>query len=147
MARSFVAPSLNPDAIVPTPYDPEEFAALYHVDKQGAIALLAAMTKPQCVRRALAYCVWLGYHGLEIDLATVLAAWGVMRGELLSAHCADSSDTTRITGRTNYAIKNPFILAVFLHLPVSGLVHYTYHLARDSPPPRQPDRFAQTEFR
>jgi len=33
------------------------------------------MTEPQRVRQALAYCAWLAYHGLEIDLATVLAAW------------------------------------------------------------------------
>ena len=42
---------------------------------QRAIALIAAMTEPQRVCQALAYCVWLGYHGLGIDLATVLAAW------------------------------------------------------------------------
>jgi len=60
---------------VPAPYDPEEFAALYHADKQRAIAHLAAMTEPQRVRQVLAYCAWLTYHGLEIDLATVLAAW------------------------------------------------------------------------
>ena len=62
-------------AIVPTLYDPEEFAALYHADKDRAIALIAAMTEPQRVCQALAYCAWLAYHGLEIDLATVLAAW------------------------------------------------------------------------
>ena len=60
---------------MPTLYDPEEFAALYHTDKDRAIALVAAMTEPQRVRQALAYCAWLAYHGLEIDLATVLAAW------------------------------------------------------------------------
>jgi hypothetical protein len=69
------ASPLDADAIVPTLYDPEEFAALYHTDKDRAIALVAAMTEPQRVRQALAYCAWLGYHGLEIDLATVLAAW------------------------------------------------------------------------
>ncbi len=53
---------------------PEEFAALYHADKDRAIALVAAMTEPQRVRQALAYAAWLAYHGLEIDLATVLAA-------------------------------------------------------------------------
>ena len=63
------------DAIVPTLYDPEDFAALYHADKDRAIALIAAMTEPQRVRQALAYAAWLSYHGLEIDLATVLAAW------------------------------------------------------------------------
>ena len=26
-------------------------------------------------RQALAYAAWLAYHGLEIDLETVLAAW------------------------------------------------------------------------
>ena len=62
-------------AIVPTLYDPEDFAALYHADKDRAIALVTAMTEPQRVRQALAYCAWLAYHGLEIDLATVLAAW------------------------------------------------------------------------
>ena len=40
-----------------------------------ALALVAAMTEPQRVRQALAYAAWLAYHGLEIDLATVLAAW------------------------------------------------------------------------
>ena len=69
------APLRDVDAIVPTLYDPEEFATLYHADKDRAIALLAAMTEPQRVRQALAYCAWLAYHGLEIDLATVLAAW------------------------------------------------------------------------
>ncbi len=66
-----------PDAemIVPTLYDPEDFAALYHANKDRAIALVAAMTEPQRVRQALAYAAWLAYHGLEIDLATVLAAW------------------------------------------------------------------------
>jgi len=68
-------PPLDVDAIVPTLYDPEEFAALYHADKDRAITLVAAMTEPQRVRQALAYAAWLGYHGLEIDLATVLAAW------------------------------------------------------------------------
>jgi hypothetical protein len=33
------------------------------------------MTEPQRVRQALAYAAWLASHGLEIDLATVLAAW------------------------------------------------------------------------
>jgi hypothetical protein len=70
-----VAPPLDADAIVPTLYDPEDFAALYHVDKERAIALIAAMTEPQRVRQALVYAAWLAYHGLEIDLATVLAAW------------------------------------------------------------------------
>lgn len=69
------APPQQVTAIVPTLYDPEEFAALYHADKDRAIALIAAMTEPQRVCQALAYCAWLGYHGLEIDLATVLAAW------------------------------------------------------------------------
>jgi hypothetical protein len=35
------------------------------------------MTEPQRVRQALAYATWLAYHGLEIDVATVLAAWEV----------------------------------------------------------------------
>jgi hypothetical protein len=35
---------------VPTLYDPEEFAALYHADKDRAHALIAAMTEPQRVR-------------------------------------------------------------------------------------------------
>ncbi len=63
------------EAIVPALYDPEEFAALYHADKDRAIALIAAMTEPQRVCQALAYAAWLAYHGLEIDLDTVLAAW------------------------------------------------------------------------
>ena len=36
---------------------------------------VAAMTEPQRVRQTLAYAAWLAYHGLEIDLATVLEAW------------------------------------------------------------------------
>lgn len=68
-------PPLDPELIVPTLYDPEEFATLYHADKDQAIALVAAMTEPQRVRQALAYSAWLAYHGLEIDLDTVLAAW------------------------------------------------------------------------
>jgi hypothetical protein len=32
--------------IVPTLYDPEEFAALYHADTERAIAFIAAMTAP-----------------------------------------------------------------------------------------------------
>ena len=73
----YILAALSPDAdaIVPTLYDPEEFAALYHADKDRAIALIAAMTEPQKVRQALAYAAWLCYHGLEIDLATVLAVW------------------------------------------------------------------------
>jgi len=66
---------------VPTLYDPEEFAALYHADKDRAIALLAAMTEPQRVRQALADAAWLAYHGLAIDLATVLAAWEQPRSD------------------------------------------------------------------
>jgi hypothetical protein len=65
--------------IIPTlfdpPFDPPDFAALYHADKNRAIALIAAITEPQRVRQALAYAAWLAYHGLEIDLATVLADW------------------------------------------------------------------------
>jgi hypothetical protein len=68
-------PSLPIETIVPTLYDPEEFAALYHADKERAIALVAAMSAPQRVRQALAYAAWLAYYGLEIDLETVLAAW------------------------------------------------------------------------
>jgi hypothetical protein len=66
---------IQTETIIPTLYDPEEFAALYHTDKDRAIALVAAMTEPQRVRQALAYAAWLAYHGLEIDLETVLAAW------------------------------------------------------------------------
>jgi hypothetical protein len=69
------APPIAADTIVPTLYDPEEFAALYHADKQRAIALVAAMSAPQRVRQALAYAAWLAHYGLEIDLETVLAAW------------------------------------------------------------------------
>jgi hypothetical protein len=68
-------PPLDADMIVPTLYDPEEFAMLYHADKDRALALVAAMSEPQKVRQALTYAAWLAYHGLEIDLATVLAAW------------------------------------------------------------------------
>lgn len=71
----FAAPSVDADEIVPTLYDPEEFATLYHADKDRALALIAAMNESQRVRQALSYAAWLGYHGLEIDLATVLAAW------------------------------------------------------------------------
>jgi hypothetical protein len=35
------------------------------------------MSKPQKVRQALAYAAWLAYHGLEIDVETVLDAWEV----------------------------------------------------------------------
>lgn len=69
------ASPLDADAIVPALYDPEEFATLFHADKDRAIALVSAMTEPQRVCQALAYAAWLGYHGLDIDLATVLAAW------------------------------------------------------------------------
>ena len=68
-------PSLAVEAIVPTLYDPEEFAALYHADTDRAIALVCAMTAPQRVRQALAYAAWLAHYGLDIDLETVLAAW------------------------------------------------------------------------
>jgi len=69
------APPLTAETIVPTLYDPEEFAALYHADKQRAIALIAAMSASQRVRQALAYAAWLAHYGLEIDLETVLDAW------------------------------------------------------------------------
>jgi hypothetical protein len=69
------APSCDPTLIIATLYDPEDFATLYHTDKDRAIALVAAMTEPQRVRQALAYTAWLAYYGLEIDLETVLAAW------------------------------------------------------------------------
>jgi hypothetical protein len=65
----------DPATIVPTLYDPEDFAALYHADKDRALALVASMTEPQRVRQALAYAAWLDHHGFEIDLNTVLAAW------------------------------------------------------------------------
>ena len=52
-------PLLDLEAIVPTLYDPEDFAALYHTDKERAIALVAAMAEPQRVRQALAYAAWL----------------------------------------------------------------------------------------
>ena len=68
-------PAIDVEAIVPTLYDPEQFAALYHADTQRAIALVAAMSEPQMVRQALAYAAWLAYHGLEIDVETVLEAW------------------------------------------------------------------------
>ena len=69
------ASPLDVEAIVPTLYDPEDFAALFHADKDRAITLVTVMAEPQRVRQALAYAAWLAYHGLEIDLATVLAAW------------------------------------------------------------------------
>jgi hypothetical protein len=69
------APPIRVETIVPTLYDPEEFAALYHVDKERAIALIAAMSAPQRVRQALAYAAWLAHYGLQIDLETVLDAW------------------------------------------------------------------------
>jgi len=69
------APPVDAVTIVPTLYDPEDFAALFHADKDRALALVAAMTEPQRVSQALAYAAWLAYHGLDIDLATVLAAW------------------------------------------------------------------------
>ena len=56
-------PPIDVTAIVPTLYDSEEFAALYHADKQRALALIAAMTEPQRVRQALAYAAWLAYPG------------------------------------------------------------------------------------
>ena len=69
------APPMAADTIAPALYDPEELAALYHADRQRAIALIAAMPAPQRVRQALAYAAWLAYYGLEVDLETVLAAW------------------------------------------------------------------------
>jgi hypothetical protein len=69
------APPQAVETIVPTLYDPEAFAALYHADKERAIALVAAMSAPQRVRQALAYAAWLAHYGLQIDLETVLAAW------------------------------------------------------------------------
>ena len=65
----------DPATIVPTLYDPEDFATLFHADKARAVALVSAMTEPQRVRQALAYAAWLDHHGLVIDLDTVLAAW------------------------------------------------------------------------
>jgi hypothetical protein len=67
-----VAPPIDAEDILPTLYDPEYFPALYHADKDRAIALVAAMSEPQRVRQALAYAAWLAYHGLTIDLDTVL---------------------------------------------------------------------------
>ena len=48
-------PPLPAETLVPTLYDPEEFAALYHADKDRVVALASAMTAPQRVRQALAY--------------------------------------------------------------------------------------------
>src|SRR5262245_50345892 len=48
--------------IVPTLYDPEAFATLFHADKVRAVTLIAAMSEPQRVRQALAYAAWLAYH-------------------------------------------------------------------------------------
>ena len=70
------APPRAAETIVPTLYDPEEFAALYHADKQRAIALIAAMTAPQRVRQALAYAAWLGsvrQHVIRLERAQVQA--------------------------------------------------------------------------
>jgi hypothetical protein len=39
------ASPLDADAIVPTLYDPEEFATLYHADKHRTLALVAAMSE------------------------------------------------------------------------------------------------------
>jgi hypothetical protein len=69
------SPPIQPETIVPTLYDPEEFAALYHVDPARALALVTAMTAPQRVRQALAYAAWLAHYGLDVDLETVLDAW------------------------------------------------------------------------
>ena len=69
------APPIAAETLVPTLYDPEEFAMLYHADEERAIALVAAMTAPERVRQALAYAAWLAHYGLEVDLETVLAAW------------------------------------------------------------------------
>ena len=65
----------DPATILPTLYDPEDFAAIFHADKDQARALVAAMPEPLRVRQALAYAAWLDHHGLQIDLDTVLAAW------------------------------------------------------------------------
>jgi hypothetical protein len=70
---SFAAPSLDAQDIVPTLYDPEEFAALEYADKYRTVALIATMSEAQHVREALAYAAWLASHGLKIDLETVLA--------------------------------------------------------------------------
>jgi hypothetical protein len=86
------APPLDAEAIVPTLYDPEEFAALYHADKDRALALVAAMTAPQRVRQALAYAAWLAYHGLVIDLATVLAAWREREVTMVAALGGERAD-------------------------------------------------------
>jgi hypothetical protein len=69
------APPVDVAAIVPTLYDPEEFAALYHADTDRAVALVAAMPAPRRVRQALAYAAWLAYYEMEIDLETVLTTW------------------------------------------------------------------------
>lgn len=66
---------LDAATLAPTLYDPEDFAALFHADKDQARALVAAMPEPLRVRQALAYAAWLDHHGLQIDLDTVLAAW------------------------------------------------------------------------
>jgi hypothetical protein len=68
-------PSLDVQDTVPTLYDPEDFAALFHADKARALALVGAMSGPQKARQALAYAAWLDEYGLAIDLDTVLAAW------------------------------------------------------------------------
>ncbi len=68
-------PLLDAATLAPTLYDPEDFAALFHADKDQARALVAAMPEPLRVRQALAYAAWLDHHGLQIDLDTVLAAW------------------------------------------------------------------------
>ena len=73
--RSTLTTPPDPTTILPTLYDPEDFAALYHADKNQARALVAAMPEPLRVRQALAYAAWLDHHGLQIDLDTVLAAW------------------------------------------------------------------------
>jgi hypothetical protein len=86
------APPLDADTIVPTLYDPEDFATLYHADKDRAIALVAAMTGPQRVLQALAYCAWLACHGLEIDLATVLAPGRSEQSHGMALECTGWQD-------------------------------------------------------
>jgi hypothetical protein len=57
------SPPIQAETIVPTPYDPEEFAALYHVDPARAIALVAAMIAPRRVHQAPAYAARLATMG------------------------------------------------------------------------------------
>ncbi len=60
---------------VPTPYDPETFAELVCTDPRKAGQQLAAMSKDQRTRQALAHVLWLERYGLTTTVDEVLATW------------------------------------------------------------------------